>query len=242
MDNTQPEVQAVDAISTGEESAVLHKIVEDGYNSMSSVYQSLSLRPTSTRVRYIQELVNDLSPGARVLELGCGNGIPTKPFIERGCTVIGADISSAQIELARQNIPEATLIHADMMSLSFPPGSFDAVVAMYSIIHLKPEEQGVIIGRIANWLKPGGYLVCNLPADVEPIGYVGNWLGVKMFWGGLGVDGNRGLMKQYGKRLRVVKDEVVLDKLDDISAESMGAQDETFHWIRAVKEVEGEGY
>jgi ubiquinone/menaquinone biosynthesis C-methylase UbiE len=48
----------------------------------------------------------------------------------------GVDISAAQLALARQHVPNATLIQADMMALAFPPASFDAIVALYSLIHL----------------------------------------------------------------------------------------------------------
>ena len=69
------------------------------------------------------------------------------------------------------------------MSLEFQPGSMDAVVALYSVIHLPREEQKVIIGRIGEWVKDGGYLVINLGGDENPGTFENGWLGGDdMFW------------------------------------------------------------
>ncbi|KAJ7696771.1 hypothetical protein B0H17DRAFT_1053002, partial [Mycena rosella] len=44
-------------------------------------------------------------------ELGCGAGVPcTQVLVEHGLNVTGNDISAAQIALAREHVPKATLI------------------------------------------------------------------------------------------------------------------------------------
>lgn len=52
-----------------------------------------------------------------------------------------------------------------MAALSFPDGSFDAVLGFYSIIHLPCAEQTELLQKIARWLKPGGYLLANFAAE-----------------------------------------------------------------------------
>ncbi|KAF9480333.1 S-adenosyl-L-methionine-dependent methyltransferase [Pholiota conissans] len=232
----------MDTLALSEHTIALHKVNADAYEKVASTYHNLfALKPTATRVQFIQDLAKDLAPGSKVLELGCGSGVGSKPFIERGCEVTGVEISAAQIALARENIPTATLVHADMMAVSFLPESFDAVVGVYSFLHLSKDNQEILISRIAEWLKPGGSLACNFPAetftDSTLGGVTSEWLGEKMFWHSLGADGNRELLKEHGKGLKLVKDEVVVDTLDAAAAEATkGSPDEAFHWIRAIKE------
>lgn len=117
----------------------------------------------------------------------------------------GIDTFTVQIALvlARENLPAATLVHADVISVSFPPNSFDVVVAVYSLLHLKKEEQELILSRIVTWLKPGGWLACNFPAmtftDSTHGGAVNEWLGAKMCWHLLGTDGKRGLFRDHAR-------------------------------------------
>jgi ubiquinone/menaquinone biosynthesis C-methylase UbiE len=217
-----------------------HKLVAEGYDVCADTYKTLfSLKPSSTRSRWTDELVSSLSPGSTVIELGCGSGDMTIPFIQRGCKVTAVDISAKQIELARKAIPQATILHTDMMSLDFPPNTFDAVAAFYSILHLPFEEQGIIMERITGWLKPGGVVVANFPSEGSENSedVVEHWLGATMYWRGLGVEGNRNLFKNHGKGLTVIKDEVVEDVLQEDTAASVSAPTETFHWIWAVKDA-----
>jgi SAM-dependent methyltransferase len=210
---------------TGESTKI---IVKEGYDAIAPAYLAWSApRPTTTRMNYINRLFSLLTPGARVLELGCGAGVPcTQAFVKQGFDVTGVDISAAQIALAHQHVPEATLIQADMMSLSFKPETFDAIVAFYSIFHLPKEEQGAMIRQIEVWLKEGGWLLLNLHSN-EGNHIMDDWMGVKMFSSGLGVEGNREMFKNDGVMLKVVEDEVVVEKV--------GRLEERFHWLLAVK-------
>ena len=68
-------------------------------------------------------------PG-RLLDLGCGGGAHAVAFAERGWTVTGVDISSAQLELARARGIE--VLEVDAAALPFEGESFDAVVSMFT--------------------------------------------------------------------------------------------------------------
>ena len=203
-------------------------LVEHGYDTIAPAYLAWSApRPTSTRLAHLTKLLALLPPGARVLELGCGAGVPsTQALVAHGLDVTAVDISAAQIALARAHVPQATLVHADMAALAFAPASFDAVVAFYSLFHLPGDEQGPMIARIAGWLKDGGRLLFNLTTDVGDR-MMEDWMGVRMFWSGLGVDGNRDMLKRDGWALTIIEDEVAVEKV--------GRAEETFHWVFAEK-------
>lgn len=54
------------------------------------------------------------------------------------------------------------------MALEFERGSFGAVVAFYSVIHLPRNEQKAMLSKIGEWLADGGYLLLNLGARDNP--------------------------------------------------------------------------
>ncbi|KAJ7886933.1 S-adenosyl-L-methionine-dependent methyltransferase [Mycena leptocephala] len=205
--------------------------IEQGYDIVAKKYLAWSgPRPTTTRMAYIADLIEKLPTGANVLELGCGAGVPaTQVLIERGLNVTGNDISAAQIALAREHIPKATLIQGDMLGLDFAPGSFDAVLGFYSIFHLPKEEQTLMIEKIKGWLKPGGWLLCNFHFEEGDVTREG-WFEPKvtMFSSGLGVEGTRDIFRQ-----KVPGFKLIVDKVD---VEKVGKFEERFHWIMALKE------
>src|SRR5437763_5041135 len=133
------------------------KLVEQGYDHMAERYlQSRDADDPATLVA-LEEMARSLPPGAAVLDLGCGPGVPVTRWLAlRGYAVTGVDFSARQLELARQQAPGATFVKADMTALDFPPGTFDAVVAFYSIVHVPRGEQPALLRRIHDWLKPGG--------------------------------------------------------------------------------------
>src|SRR4051812_26152536 len=74
------------------------------------------------RERFLEELAGRLSDGARVLDLGCGAGVPSTRRLAERFDVVGADISAAQIERARVNVPRATFVCGDLTELAFADG------------------------------------------------------------------------------------------------------------------------
>ena len=55
-----------------------------------------------------------------------------------GHIVVGVDGSPQQVVRARQNVPQATFVEADMCNVAFDASSFHAVGAFYSITHVPP--------------------------------------------------------------------------------------------------------
>jgi len=93
-------------------------------------------------------------PG-RLLDLGCGGGAHAVAFAERGWTVTGVDISSAQLELARARGIE--VLEVDAAALPFEDESFDAVVSMFT--HTDVADFAAVMRETARVLRPAGPLV-----------------------------------------------------------------------------------
>lgn len=158
-------------------------IVRAGYDKISYAYRGDSVDSADPAyANWVRELLEVLPPGAPVLDLGCGNGIPVaKLLTQAGCPVTGLDLSPVQIERARQLVPEAQFVCGDMSASTFAEASFAAVVSFYAIIHVPTAEQPELLIKIHNWLRPGGYLMATVGAQA--------WTGTEEDW--LGVDGAR---------------------------------------------------
>ena len=103
--------------------------------------------------------VLQLTPGMRVLDVGCGPGRHANEFARRGIAVHGIDISRRFIDIAtNQAVDGATFERADARYLTFDC-AFDAAISLcqgaFGLLITDEENQGVLAG-IARALKPGG--------------------------------------------------------------------------------------
>ena len=163
-------------------------LVRRGYDAISEVYRgddgcaaASSAEDVSRYAGWIGELATLLAPGARVLDLGCGAGLPaTRELADRGFAVLGLDFSAVQLARARRLVPAASLVRADMATVRLAPASLDAVVSFYALIHVPLADQQALFPRIRSWLRPGGYLLAIVGAQR----WTGTerYLGADMFW------------------------------------------------------------
>ena len=122
------------------------RTVAEGYDRVGGRYAELATREiTRHRRKYTDLLLDRVPPGAKVLDLGCGAGVPTTRELAQKFAVTGVDISKRQVARARSNVPRATFVQSDMAEAEFASESFDAVAAFYSIIHLPRDEQPAML-------------------------------------------------------------------------------------------------
>lgn len=102
-----------------------------------------------------------VGPGDTVLDLGCGPGKPGVRLARvTGASVVGVSISRQDVELANalaqaEGLADrAVFRHADAMDLPFEPESFDAVLALESIVHIP--DRAHVLKQVARVLRPGG--------------------------------------------------------------------------------------
>jgi len=105
-----------------------------------------------------------LAHGAKVLDLGCGHGIPiSQALINDGFAVYGVDASAKMIAAFRERFPHA---HAECSSVEdseFFNTTFDGVVAWGLMFLLSPGIQRLVIRKVARALKRGGKFIFTSP-------------------------------------------------------------------------------
>jgi len=171
-----------------DERASRRDLVCRGYDAISHAYRSDdgaanagTDEHTDNYERWVDELAQLLAPGAKILDLGCGAGVPaTRRLAKKNFEVLGLDISAVQIERARQLVPGATFEQADMVTWEHAPAAFDAVVSFYALIHVPLQDQQKLFPKIHRWLRRGGYLLAIV--GFERWTGVEDYFGTAMFW------------------------------------------------------------
>jgi ubiquinone/menaquinone biosynthesis C-methylase UbiE len=203
----------------------LRQLVADGYNVLAQPYLDWSKGPsgggnggndTPLEQHFDQFLAllsakSDEVQELKVLEIGCGAGIPWTSRVSKGLdeagTLTATDISHSQIELAKKYLLQSdpphsnvTLLLRDAMELEFDQCQFDAVYAIFSLIHLPQNDQKTILKRIASWLKPDGLMFMNFSGELESSEHAGTWLNGKttMYWSTLGLSNYDQILEEVG--------------------------------------------
>jgi cyclopropane fatty-acyl-phospholipid synthase-like methyltransferase len=157
------------------------EIVARGYDRVADDYEALeSAEAPWPRLTRVRAFAADLAPGSRVLDVGCGNGLPATRELTLLHEVTGIDLSEEQIARARANVPAATFILGDAREVDLVAGAFDAIVALYLVDNVPRDDYPALFRRLHDLLKPGGRLLLSAePGDDPWQPYT--WLGVPMF-------------------------------------------------------------
>jgi SAM-dependent methyltransferase len=112
------------------------------------------------RIGYSEELYDaivgyGLGAGSRVLDLGCGTGIASAAFVERGMNVTGLDISHPMLAHARARSPGATFVQGSADDLAFPNDSFDGAVSAQAFHWFDAPK---VLAQICRVVRPYGIL------------------------------------------------------------------------------------
>lgn len=178
-------------------------IVRAGYDAVSCAYRADDA-PDQPYRGWLALLDAHLGPGAPVLDLGCGCGVPAARILAERYRVTGVDFSPVQIERARALVPQAAFVCADMAAAELPEAGFAAIVCLYALIHVPLAEQPALLDRMAAWLRPGGLLLLTVGTHAWT-GTEPDWLGVTggtMYWSHASAATYRGWLAQRSLDLR----------------------------------------
>ena len=108
--------------------------------------------------------INSLSPlsGARVVDIGCGGGILSDSMARKGAHVLGVDLASKALRVARLHALDAQTPHIEYREVSAEmlaaelPGHFDTVTCMEMLEHVP--DPASVVKACADLVKPGGWV------------------------------------------------------------------------------------
>jgi SAM-dependent methyltransferase len=97
-----------------------------------------------------------LPANSRILDVGCGNGVPiTEALMKAGRRVVGLDSSAGMLAHFRTNLPGAPVVRGDVRRRPFANGAFDAAISWGCMFHLSPVDQAAAFANVSRVLKPG---------------------------------------------------------------------------------------
>jgi SAM-dependent methyltransferase len=117
------------------------------------------------KIACVQKAISMLPTGSRVLDVGCGTGIPVSDMLSKaGLQVFGCDISPKMVELAQSRV-KGSFVVSDMLEYR-PEGKFAGALIIFSHLQLSYNDFHAAVYKYANALEPGGILVIGqMPID-----------------------------------------------------------------------------
>ncbi|MCI0723161.1 MAG: class I SAM-dependent methyltransferase [Acidobacteria bacterium] len=110
----------------------------------------------------VGQIISDLEPGYRVLEVGCGAG-GVLGVLEKECArgkVIGVDLFAEGLRYARQRTG-CSVIQADIDNLPF--GTPFDMIGLFDVLEHQQDDMR-ILSKLRAQLNPGGILLLTVPA------------------------------------------------------------------------------
>lgn len=197
------------------------EVVIRGYDNVAEAYDE-ERSPSSAEREALTSFLDELSPGSRVLDAGCGGGEPVlEQLTHQSQTAIGLDFSRRQLEMALSNAPDARLLCGDMARIPLAGDTVDAVLAYHSLIHVPAAEHETVIEEFARVLRPGGRLLVSEGPEKWQ-GTNPDWLdaGAEMQWYIAGAETTRAQLANAGFRIE-----------NEYGAPNTLADDEDASWI-----------
>lgn len=114
--------------------------------------------PIMEKVAYMPIL-----PGDRVLELGVTNTDIISYVQRKGGVYVGIDINPVAVEKVKKEAPEEQLIIADARKLPFENESFDKVISIHTLEHIRYLSE--VFAELYRVTKQGGQNIHIFPDD-----------------------------------------------------------------------------
>lgn len=110
-------------------------------------------------------LVAGLPSRARVLDHGCGAGLPTAgQLTDEGLEVLGVDESERMLRLARERVPAARFEQRDLRDLDPALGTLDAITSFFALLMLSRADIPEVLTGLAARMREGGLLALGMVA------------------------------------------------------------------------------
>ena len=113
-----------------------------------------------SRVRRARELLA-VRDGECVLDVGCGTGFMMHQI--EGGRVVGTDLSTGALKIARERLPDHELLRGDAMRLPFCDDAFDKAMCTEVIEHI-PDPRALLL-ELRRVVRPDGFIIVTIPNE-----------------------------------------------------------------------------
>lgn len=181
----------------------IRKLVKEGYNkgNYEKFYDREKNKLEPFDKLMCDELISRLHKNAKILDLGCGIGLPhDKYFVDNKMDLTGIDISEKHIFLAKNNVKNAKYLVGDFFSEDIK-GKFDAIVSYFAIFHIPRTEHKKLFERINFLLNKEGYILITLGTEDMKCDINPDFVGAPMAWSSYSAEKNKQLIRDVGFKI-----------------------------------------
>ncbi|WP_017054440.1 class I SAM-dependent methyltransferase [Vibrio genomosp. F6] len=172
--------------------------------------------PTPDKVLF-NEFIHCLPLNARLLDLGCGTGVPIDQLmLKHGYQVLGVDCSEKLLEVARDLLPEAHFVQAELETYDIE-SSYQGIIMWDCLFHIPREHHEPILSKVYRALEMGGVAIISSGGSEQNIpAFTGTMFDVEFYYDAYPVDDLVNLCKKIGfsilKQKLVNKPDGIRDK------------------------------
>ena len=105
------------------------------------------------KMRYVRSILNKLPKDAKIIDLGCGEGVLVREYAQKGYNIIGIDY----------NYSSKYVMEGDIANLKFKNNTFDVVLSLDVLEHLSFEQQEKAVSEIYRILNKKGKAIISVP-------------------------------------------------------------------------------
>ena len=112
-------------------------------------------------INTLSDWMDDLSPAASVLDVGCGAGAWVELFAQNYECVVGVERSTLMVDAARERVahlPNAHIIEGDVRT-DLPPGTFDLIFLGGMCMYLNDADVVALVGELKKRLAKDGMVI-----------------------------------------------------------------------------------
>ncbi|MFT4114127.1 class I SAM-dependent methyltransferase [Silvibacterium sp.] len=148
------------------------KTITQSFSPQASAYLTSTAHATGRDLEVLSELIAG-TPGAKVLDLGCGAGHATYAAARSAAEVVAYDLTDSMLRVVEKTAGERGLtnvrtVQGSAERLPFADASFDWVVSRYSAHHWR--NVPAAMAELARVLKPGGQVcLIDVAGGPEPL-------------------------------------------------------------------------
>ena len=131
------------------------------YNTHADRYSEITRNADMSDI--YQHFEENLKPGSRILDLGCGSGRDSKYFLDKGYKVVSLDASEAMCRKTQELTGKAA-VHMRIEDMNYE-NEFDAVWACASLLHVAKSDMHKILEKAMKALRVGGVLYASWKSE-----------------------------------------------------------------------------
>jgi SAM-dependent methyltransferase len=133
----------------------------------------LSLTKGSAIVTEELQMIHSIaSPGAKILDIGCGTGRHLIPLVKEGYRASGIDSSPKLLEILKEKLPDAEIFCEDILAFNEVPEKFDLITMFWNTFNeicLTGKDARNLLEKCIAMLNIRGSILINMdnPAVID---------------------------------------------------------------------------